>query len=109
MSNYHEVIIETFSSSGGGSSKSVRARPVDGQDLDIKMKVECSSSIRKNNPVGTLFLLEAKVTDKEGGTPFLYAYHNAPYKIISAQEAKEFLSKEAKKKSAKTKLNTQIN
>ena len=103
MSNYRKVIIETFRHSGGGSRQSVRARPVSGQGLDINMNVECSLSMRKNNPVGTLFLLEAKVTDKEGGTPFLYAYHNAPYKIISVQKAKEFLSKNNKNESARSK------
>jgi len=93
MSHYRKVIIETFRSSGGGSSKSVRARPIDGQGLDTSMKVSCSSSMRKSEPVGTLFLLDAKVTDREGGTPYLYSPYNSPYKIMSDQEVKEFLSK----------------
>ena len=92
MSHYRKVIIETFRSSGGGSSKLVRARPIDGQGLDTSMKVSCSSSMRKSEPVGTLFLLEAKVTDREGA-PFLYSHYNTPYKIISVQDANEFLSK----------------
>lgn len=92
MSHYRNVIIKTFKASGGGSNKSVRASPIEGQGLDTSMKVECSSSMRKNNPIGSLFLLQAKVTDKEG-TPFLYAHYNTPYKIITEQEAKEYLSK----------------
>lgn len=93
MSYYHKVVIQTFKASGGGSSKSVRARPIEDQGLDTSMKVECSSSMRKNNPIGSLILLDAKVIDKEGGTPFLYAHYDSPYKVISEQEAKEFLSK----------------
>jgi hypothetical protein len=93
MSHYKKVIIQTFRASGGGSNKSVRARAIEGQGLDTTMKVACSSPMRKNNPVGSLFLLDAKVTNKEGGTPFLYAHYDSPYKIISEHEAKELLSK----------------
>ena len=93
MGFYRKVIIQTFRTSGGGSSKSIRARPIEGQGLDTSMKVECSSAMRKNNPIGSLILLDAKVTNKEGGTPFLYAHYNSPYRIISVKEANEFLSK----------------
>ena len=93
MSHYQDIIIETFRNTGGGSSKSIRARPVAGQGLDTSMKVECSSSMRKNHPVGTLFLLQAKVTNREGGTPFLYAHFDTPYKVITSNEANEFLNK----------------
>ena len=93
MSYYRKVIIKTYRATGGGSNKSVRARPIDGQGFDTSMKVECSSSMRKNNPLGTLFLLDAKITNREGGTPFLYVHYNAPYKVISEKEAEEFLSK----------------
>jgi hypothetical protein len=92
MSHYRQVIIETFKNIGNSSSKSVRARPISGQGLNVTMKVECSSKMRKDHPVGTLFLLEAKVTDREGGTPFLYAHYNSPYKVVSKNEAAELLS-----------------
>lgn len=92
MSHYRQVIIETFKNIGDSSSKSVRARPISGQGLNIAMNVECSSKMRKGHPVGTLFLLEAKVTDREGGTPFLYAHYNSPYKVVSKNEAAELLS-----------------
>jgi hypothetical protein len=89
MSHYQDIIIETFRSTGGGSTKSIRARPVSGQNLDTLMKVECSSSMRKNHPVGTLFLLK----NREGGKPFLYAHFDTPYKIMTTNEANEFLKK----------------
>jgi hypothetical protein len=87
---YKKVVIETYYNFGGGSSKAIRARPIAGQGLDTSMNVECSSSMRKNNPVGTLFLLDAKLTNRDGGTPFLYAHFSAPFKILSAEEASHY-------------------
>lgn len=92
MSSYRKVVIETFRNFGEASRHSVRARPVDGQGLDVNMNVECSSKMREGHPIGTKFLLEAKVTRREGGTPFLYAYHNAPYQVISDAEAYDFIN-----------------
>ena len=93
MSQYRNVLIETFTNKGGASRSSVRARPVEGQGLDVNMNVECSSRMRKSHPVGTKFLLQAKITDREGGATFLYAHYNTPYKVLSAAEASEFINK----------------
>jgi hypothetical protein len=43
-------------------------------------------------PVGTKFKVNAKVTDRQGGTPFLYAYHGDPDVIVSDAEAQAFIS-----------------
>ena len=91
MSYYREVVIETYKNTRGGSSKSIRAKPIAGQGLDTTMNVECSSSMRKRYPIGTLILLEAKIANKEGGPDFLYAHFESPYRVLSADEAKEFL------------------
>lgn len=82
MSEYREVIIETYLNTEGGSSKKIRARPIAGQGLDTNMNVECSSKMRKNYPVGTRFRLKAKLTEREGGNPFLYAHFNSPYEVL---------------------------
>lgn len=92
MSLYKEVVIETYLGRGTTSSGGVRARPVDGQGLDTYMNVECSSKMRKNYPVGSKFLIEAKLTSKEGGSEFLYSHYNKPYKVLSEQEVREFIS-----------------
>ena len=42
-------------------------------------------------PLGTKFRLNAKLTDRQGGTPFLYAYHGDPDVVVSDEEAAEFL------------------
>jgi hypothetical protein len=93
MSHYENVVIETYRNIHGASSKSIRARPISGQGLDTSMNVECSSKMRKAYPVGTKFLLQAKVTDREGGSPFLYAHYNSPYRVISEVEAKELIKR----------------
>lgn len=95
MSHYRTVVIETYQNIHGGSSKSIRARPLPGQGLDTSMNVECSSKMRKAHPVGTKFLLQAKVTDREGGSPFLYAHYNTPYRVVSDEEANEFIGNNA--------------
>ena len=95
MSHYRNVVIETYRNTHGGSSKSIRARPLPGQGLDSSMNVECSSKMREGHPVGTKFLLQAKLTDKEGGSPFLYAHYNSPYRVVSDEEAKELIKKHA--------------
>jgi len=89
MSNYRSVIIETYLS----SSKSIRARPIPGQGLSSSMNVECSSKMRKRYPVGTKFYLEAKITNRESGTEFLYAHYNADYRVLNDQEITELLNK----------------
>tara|TARA_B100000446_G_scaffold170667_1_gene177395 strand:+ start:141 stop:431 length:291 start_codon:yes stop_codon:yes gene_type:complete len=93
MSFYRKVVIETYRNIQGGSSKSIRARPVAGQGLDTSMNVECSSGMRKSHPLGTKFLLEAKLTDREGGNSFLYAHYNSPYIVLSDSEAAEYIKK----------------
>jgi hypothetical protein len=95
MSFYKDVVIETYRNTSGGSSKSVRARPVAGQGYDTSMNVECSSSMRKSHPIGTRFLLQAKLTDREGGPSFLYAHFNSPYTVINEAEATDFIKKNA--------------
>lgn len=94
MSHYRNVIIETYRNIYGGSSKSVRARPLPGQGLDSSMNVECSSKMRKGHPLGTKFLIQAKVTDRKGGTSFLYAHYNAPYQVLDDDEAREYIEEQ---------------
>jgi hypothetical protein len=43
-------------------------------------------------PIGTKFKLNAKITDRKGGNPFLYAYHGDPDVVISDAEAQSFIS-----------------
>ena len=83
MSHYRKVAIETFRNPGEPSSASIRARPLAGQGLSTSMRVECSSTMRKNYPVGTVFVVEAQLIDKEGGSQFLYTHYNWPYEVVA--------------------------
>jgi hypothetical protein len=47
--------------------------------------------MRERHPVGTKLKIQAKVTDKEGGTPFLYCHYSWPYKVLSDKEAAAFI------------------
>ena len=91
-SQYNQVVVESFQYHGGGSIHKIRCRPVAGQGLSTDMKVECSSKMRKAHPVGTKFLLEAKVTDREGGTEFLFAPYAWPYQVLTDEEAERFIA-----------------
>lgn len=93
MGHYRDVVIETYLNLHGGSSKSIRARPLPGQGLDTSTNVECSSKMRTSYDVGTKFLIQAKLTDREGGTQFLYSHYNSPYQVLSDAEAQEFIEK----------------
>ena len=70
---YREYFVETYLNAGEPSGKGVRVRPLLGQGLPANMSVECSSRMRLQHPVGTVFVLQAKVTSREGGPPFLYS------------------------------------
>lgn len=54
-----EIIVETYVSSGEPSSASLRVRPLSGQGVDPDLKVECSRSMRRQYPAGSLFRLNA--------------------------------------------------
>ena len=87
MSEYSEYVVQTYRSSGAGSSKSLRARPLPNQGVATDMNVECSSKMRDSQPAGTLFSITAKVTDREGGPPFLYTSFRWEYRVVTEAEA----------------------
>lgn len=71
MGQYTWVVVETYAARGERSPREIRAKPVPGQGLDTKMNVECSEAMRNKYPPGTYLRLKAKVTNREGGPPFL--------------------------------------
>jgi hypothetical protein len=92
MMAYRKVLIQTYRSYGESSSKSVRARPLAGQGLNAEMKVECSSKMRNAHPVGTIFLVPAKVTNKLGGMDFLYTSWQWGYEVLAPDMAAKFIA-----------------
>jgi len=89
--NYQEVVIETYRSSGEPSAHEIRARPLPGQGFPRDIKVECSSKMRERYPVGTKFIVQAKLTDREGGMPFLYTSWQWSFRVVAKAEALRFI------------------
>jgi len=83
---YRKIIVQSCSYSGGGSSSKVRCRPIAGQGLPTDMFVECSKKMRMAHPVGTLFEIQAKVTDREGGNHFVYTSSQWEYRVVPENE-----------------------
>jgi hypothetical protein len=91
--DYRDYLVETYRQVGEASSSRIRVRPLAGQGLDDNMKVRCPKPLRSKHPIGTIFRLKAKVTSREGGTPFLHAPHTWPYEVITPRKAKTYLSR----------------
>ena len=92
-SAYRQVIVESFIAPTGRRGV-VHIRPIPGQAFSTTLFVECSKRLRNTDkyPLGTKFLLMAKMTDRLGGIPFLYAYHGDEDVVVTDQEAKIFVS-----------------
>jgi hypothetical protein len=88
---YREVAVESFLDPGSGA---LRIRPMAGQAYAPTLKVQCSRRLTDaaQYPPGTRFLLSAKITDRLGGEPFLYAYHGDPVVVLTRAQASKFLA-----------------
>lgn len=88
---YREVAVHSVRDPRSGK---LRIAPMPGQAFAPTMRVQCSSALRDTEryPEGTRFLLQAKLSDRLGGEPFLYAWHGDPVQVLSAAQAKKFLA-----------------
>lgn len=87
---YRNVVIETFEATGGGSKNAIRARPLAGQGFPTTMRVECSTAMRENYPLGTRFLIRAKLKNT-GQDPHLYTSWQWPFRVVSNAEASKII------------------
>lgn len=81
MGHYRNVAVETYRNPGERSSASLRARLLPGQGLSTEMKVEFSRRIREAHPQGTVFIIQAQVTDRQG-TPFVYSSYQWACEVV---------------------------
>ena len=88
---YREVAVESVTDPRTGQ---LRIRPVPGQAFAPSLAVQCARAMRDpaRYPTGTRFLVSAKLTDRKGGTPFLWVYHGDPVVVLGAGQAKKFLA-----------------
>lgn len=86
---YREVAVESVLDGRGRP----RIRPMPGQAFAVTMRVQCSRRLLdlERYPLGTRFLLSARITDRQGGEPFLYAWHGDPVTVMSRARAQRFL------------------
>jgi hypothetical protein len=80
---YEMVLVESFiPNDPSGKRGKVHIRPVAGCYYSSKLAVECSKSLSRAYPVGTKFMLQAKLTDREGGGEYLYSSYRWKYEVI---------------------------
>jgi hypothetical protein len=80
---YLKVEVESYRPNNtSGLHGKVHIRPVAGKGYGANLHVRCSKSLSENYPVGTRFLITAKLTDREGGGEFLHSHHNWPYQVL---------------------------
>jgi hypothetical protein len=88
---YREVALESYVDARSGA---LRIRPMAGQAFAPTLAVHCARGMADPalHPAGTRFLVSAKLTDRLGGTPFLYVYHGDPVVVLTAAQARKFLA-----------------
>jgi hypothetical protein len=55
---------------------------VAGEQFPQTLHVRSPKEMRKSYPVGTRFRIYAKLTDREGGNPFLHTHHSWDYEVL---------------------------
>jgi hypothetical protein len=80
---YQLILVESYvPKHTSGLHGAVHIRPCPDQGLPTTMHVECSKSLSRNYPVGTIFRVKAKLTDRKGMGDFLYSYHGWDYDVV---------------------------
>ncbi len=80
---YRSIRVESYvPSHTSGLHGVVHVRPLPDQGIPTTLHVECSKDLVKNYPVGTVFEIKAKLTDREGKGNYLYSSYKWPFKVI---------------------------
>lgn len=71
----------------------VYIEPMPGQAYSTDMQVQCSRRLSDTAvyPLGTCFLVQAKLTDRLGGPQYLYVWHGDAIEVLTQREAEVFL------------------
>lgn len=87
---YRDVAVESVLDARTGR---LRIKPMAGQAYATSMRVQCARALSDPDryPAGTRFLIRAKLTDRAGGSPFLYAWHGDPVRVLDARAVRTFL------------------
>lgn len=86
MSNtgtYQYIIAESYiPAERSGLHGLVHIRPTANQAFSQDIHIECSKRLMTEYPVGTKFRIRVKLTNREGGKPFLYSYFGWPVEVL---------------------------
>ena len=86
---YLTVEVESYRPSrSSGLHGDVHIRPVAGKGFDPNLHVRCSKGLSENYPVGTRFLITAKLTDREGKGDFLHSHQSWSYEVLDGKKSK---------------------
>ena len=79
---YMPVVLETYRLTKSGKGHDLHVRPIAGQGkFKTDMDVECNKDMRRNHPVGTMFLAWCIIKDREG-TKYVYTSHRLPNPVV---------------------------
>jgi hypothetical protein len=83
---YEYIIVESFHPlDTSGRHGPIHVRPIPGQgEFKTDMYVRCSKSLSTDYPVGTKFRIKAKITNREGGAPFVHSPYSWTYEVLSS-------------------------
>jgi hypothetical protein len=82
---YHDVIVESYKPSNtSGLHGEVHIRPIKGEQFPQDTHVSCSKKLSNTSvyPLGTKFKIQAKLTDRENGKPYLFSYRTWPFTVV---------------------------
>jgi hypothetical protein len=88
LSAYREVALQSVPDEAGR----LVLRPMSGQAFAPVLRVHGGARLAAAHPAGTCFLVQAKLTDRQGGAPFLYLWHADPVRVVSLGEARRYLA-----------------
>lgn len=87
------AVVQTYLSKGEGSRSEIRVRPLPGQGISTDTRVECSKQVRRQHPVGQMFLIPVNWKHAEGKESCLYVSYREPDQMvpITHDQAMEFI------------------
>lgn len=89
---YYKVAIKTRENWGESSKRSIRANPLPNQGFPPFLNVACGTSLRKKYPVGSVFIIWAKLAyDKRYDSYYLYSYQDWETQLVDEETAKELI------------------
>ncbi|WP_204345542.1 hypothetical protein [Psychroserpens algicola] len=82
--DYRHIIVESFIPADASSRHGlVHIKPVANQEPFLEsMFVQCSKELSTDYPIGTKFRIKAKITSREGGTPFVSSHYTWKYEVL---------------------------